>query len=357
LHWRRTHALASGLLLGVFSGWAAITRPLDALVIAIPIGIDMLLQLWRERQATGLAKTAAVLIAGAVPFLAIQVVFNIGVTGSWHHFPFDVAADRDYPGTSYGFHTYDPSRRPSSQLPQKQKSFDIFAVPAIKSHQPSTVFRSWFKRDLPAALQYGLPHPLFISLLPLSIAGLACARRRVIWAMFPLWVCLYFFYTFALAHYVLIAVPSLIIAALLGSRQLRIGGPKIQHAIEIFAACAIVILSVARTPPFAVSRDQWMDSSELRRIDTALAQLEKTPAVVLFHFPPQGAAHVEPVYNITTAWPDDAEVIRAHDLGDRNVEIFRYYAQRQPERAFYRYDRGDGSLTFLGFARDLANAD
>jgi hypothetical protein len=98
-----------------------------------------------------------------------------------------------------------------------------------------------------------------------------------------------------------------------------------------------------------------MDSSELRRIDSALARLDHTPAVVLFHFPPEGAAHLEPVYNITTAWPDDAEVIRGHDLGDRNIEIFRYYAARQPDRAFYRYDRADGTLTFLGFARDLGH--
>jgi hypothetical protein len=49
-------------------------------------------------------------------------------------------------------------------------------------------------------------------------------------------------------------------------------------------------------------------------------------------------------------------VIRAHDLGDRNIEIFRYYAEHQPERAFYLYDRGDNSLRFLGYAPALAQA-
>jgi hypothetical protein len=355
LRWRQTRSPLAVLLLGALSGWAAITRPLDALVVAVPIGVDMLIYVWRGGQGGSIAKTAALLLGGAAPFLALQLVFNVGVTGSWRNFPFDMAANRDYPGTTYGFHTYDPSVRPASSLPQKQKSFDIFAVPAIKSHQPSIVFRSWFTRDLPAALQYGLPHPLLICLLPLSVAGLASSRRRVVWVMFPLWVCLYFFYTFSLAYYVLIAVPSLIVSVLIGSRQLEIGGAAVRTAIGVFIACAIVILSVARTPPFAQGRDQWMDSSELRRIDAVLAHLDRSPAVVLFHFPPQGAAHLEPVYNITTPWPDDAEVIRAHDLGDRNVEIFRYYAQHQPGRAFYRYDRADGSLTFLGLARDLGH--
>ena len=55
-----------------------------------------------------------------------------------------------------------------------------------------------------------------------------------------------------------------------------------------------------------------------------------------------------------TAWPDDATVIHAHDLGPRNIEIYRYYAARQPERAFYLYDRGNDTITYLGTARELA---
>jgi hypothetical protein len=30
-------------------------------------------------------------------------------------------------------------------------------------------------------------------------------------------------------------------------------------------------------------------------------------------------------------WPDDAPIIRAHDLGERNAELFRYYAARKPQ--------------------------
>jgi hypothetical protein len=64
--------------------------------------------------------------------------------------------------------------------------------------------------------------------------------------------------------------------------------------------------------------------------------------------------HEEPVYNVDVTWPVDARIIRAHDLGDRNVELFRYYADRQPERNVYRFDRATGELTFLGKAADLA---
>ena len=100
-----------------------------------------------------------------------------------------------------------------------------------------------------------------------------------------------------------------------------------------------------------------MDATELRTIDTRLASEVQPPAVVLFRFPPNGPPAIEPVYNLTTPWPDDSPIIRAHDLGDRNIEIFNYYAKLQPDRRFYLYDRGTGSLTDLGLAKHRGNAN
>ncbi len=59
-------------------------------------------------------------------------------------------------------------------------------------------------------------------------------------------------------------------------------------------------------------------------------------------------------YNLDVAWPDDAPVVKALDLGPRNVELARHYADRQPDRAFFRYDFADDSLTPLGTAEELA---
>ena len=77
--------------------------------------------------------------------------------------------------------------------------------------------------------------------------------------------------------------------------------------------------------------------------------------MVLFKYSPGDNVIEEPVYNTDVAWPDDAPVIRAHDLGERNVEIFRYYADKQLDRMFYRFDRATGKLTPLGRARALAS--
>ncbi|HSV16193.1 MAG TPA: hypothetical protein VLI90_18165, partial [Tepidisphaeraceae bacterium] len=74
-----------------------------------------------------------------------------------------------------------------------------------------------------------------------------------------------------------------------------------------------------------------------------------------FRFHHGNNPHDEPVYNIDVAWPDDARIIRAHDFGlPKDEEIFRYYAQRDPQRVFYIFDRADDSLTELGTGQSLA---
>jgi hypothetical protein len=78
------------------------------------------------------------------------------------------------------------------------------------------------------------------------------------------------------------------------------------------------------------------------------------PAVVLFRFAPGSSVDEEPVYNTGVAWPDDAPIIRAHDLGPRDGELLRYYAARKPGRTFYLFDRADRSLTRLGNADHAA---
>jgi len=81
---------------------------------------------------------------------------------------------------------------------------------------------------------------------------------------------------------------------------------------------------------------------------------------VLFRFVKGDDHHQEPVYNVDVAWPDDAPIIHAHDLGEaRNQEIFRYYAERQPDRRFFLFVRQDFDpdgpvLSYLGTAKELA---
>src|SRR5207302_313471 len=68
------------LLIGACSGWAAITRPVDALILAIPVGVALLIDLGRATWPTRIRSLALPILA-AIPFLAIQATLNRGVTG------------------------------------------------------------------------------------------------------------------------------------------------------------------------------------------------------------------------------------------------------------------------------------
>ena len=81
------------------------------------------------------------------------------------------------------------------------------------------------------------------------------------------------------------------------------------------------------------------------------------PAVVLFKYHPGGNFLIEPVYNTSTAWPLDVAGDLAHDLGRRNLEIYRYFAEHQPDRMFYEsFDPATNALTPLGHPRQLLDA-
>jgi hypothetical protein len=87
-----------------------------------------------------------------------------------------------------------------------------------------------------------------------------------------------------------------------------------------------------------------------------LEALPHKPAIVLFRFQRGNIIDMEPVYNADVAWPDNAPVIRAHDRGSKNSELFAYYAARQPDRWVYLYDRGNDTLVDLGPVTKLAES-
>jgi len=109
-------------------------------------------------------------------------------------------------------------------------------------------------------------------------------------------------------------------------------------------------------------RDEPNVSQEISDFNKQLQQAQR-PAVVFFHWQrdpddptrlknPNAWKHEE-VYNIDSAWPDDSPVVRVQDLGPRDIELVRYYAQRQPSRVFYRYQQDTRQLTRLGTATEL----
>jgi hypothetical protein len=359
LRWRRNHRTDWAIGIGFFLGLAAATRPVDALCFAIPILIAVLVACAKKKSATAVAGIAV----GAIPFLCLQLLLNHGITGDWLRTPFGMYADTEYPGSSYGFHPYDPQARPRSNLPQMQRLYNDYR-PLIQLHQPANVLndlmrnrmRFVFSQTSPA------PFPLLVLLLPLSLLGFGYLNRTqrlataIVLAPLPLFLILYCGYFLSLPTYVLPTAPAVILCILLGAKVISNAWSSARRFATVGLTLFIFGTALAAFPNWSRANPEDVFRADLlASVNHQLASLSHRPAVVLFTYDRKRDVHQEPVYNADSAWPDDSPVIRAHDLGSRDREIYRYYAERQPARFFYRFDETSQTLHPLGSAVELAN--
>lgn len=385
LRWRSARSSAGGrswvrlaagpISIGVFAGWAAITRPADAVCFALPVGVALLLDCFRPEQGTDNERPVSrvrsagmvlgLIVLGATPFLALQAVFNKGVTGNWLETPYTFYLKQEQPNTSFGFHAYDPSARPASNNQRKLDYYDQFFAPYIVRHQPAENLRWWGKVYLPMTVDTTLPTRLALPLAAIGALAVFCSRRR--WAVvgvIPLFLLLYYFNTFFLEHYAILIAPAMLLLVVLGIRRCADAWPARASSIRASLSAGLVVTSLLILPEFNAlwpeqhqTGDETMTSSVMRfaKVDMPLAGNFKSPAIVLFAYRFGDSIVEEPVYNSDVAWPDDAPLIYAHDLGARNAELFRYYALRQPERRVYRFDRHSAEgIEDLGRVADLA---
>jgi hypothetical protein len=391
-------------LVGAFAGWAAITRPADAVCFALPVGAGMLLDLVRpcrrEKGTEGrgtwslkrprpdatvgrfgrpvlpaCAATAGLLVAGATPFLILQVVCNVGVTGRPLDTPFALYARQDMPGVGYGGFTgaaaaptsaAAPTAAVASVVPQKRDFYPQFVAPYVRRHQDAAALAGWWGRVyLPMTADTALPGRPCVAFLPAGLVLLRGRRRLAVAAVLPLFVLALVPYTFFLEHYAIVVIPATLLLLVLGVKATAMAaGPRLRRPVGAALSAGLVALCVASLPEAGAAWgegrqavDETFPSAFMRAAHAVRADAPdavRRPAVVLFRYRSGDPLSEEPVYNTDAAWPDDCPVIYAHDLGDRNGEIVRYYADRQPDRTFYRWDRRTGETEELGRADDLA---
>ncbi len=349
LHWRKHRRIPWAIAIGAFAGWAAITRPLDAICLILPLGVAMLWDL-RTLPRKRAVITLAVVVIAALPFLSLQLILDKGTTGHFLQSPITVYGQANFPGLAFGFHPYTGPLESPSPLPQVRDYYRDFLGPLLQQHGTQGFFKTWISQRWKPDIDVSIPGGLLLILLP---AGLLAIRRPAVAALvtgailFPL---AFTFYPTYLNHYGLVTAPAYILLILLAFDKLRKRFPIASAAIAI----AIATLAITSLPEVRRQHDHFMDAIYLADINLKLATLPHTPAVVLFHYVPgKSDIHEEPVFNIDTPWPDDAEVIRAQDLGPENHRIFEYYAKYQPNRFFYQYNRSTGELSERGWATDL----
>jgi hypothetical protein len=367
LRWRRNRSWGWAALLGAAAGWAGITRPVDGLVFAIVLGIVILFDL-RSQPVKVWLKTAIIVLIAASPFLLLQLKFNHDVTGQWLQTPFTDYTRRYYPGLEYGLGSAPDLSRYVSDLPQKQLVYERLVNKEYLPLQWSNLPRL-LMRPIRSALNNGVLNSLtfILMLLPLSILGLWNRRLWMVWGVVPIFILLYAGYPIFIRHYLVTIFPALAFLLVMPIRILSQTFPRQRDWIHTSMPLAIIALAAASLPQFDRSvHDPFMEAKELESIDRKLAQVDR-PAIVLFHFnPTTDSTDLEPVYNSDVAWPDDAPLIRAHDLnatitaigkpGDRDLPLYQYYSRIDPQRIVYLYERhgGNGRLVRLGTVTEMA---
>jgi hypothetical protein len=365
LRWRQRKELRWALLIGIFAGWAAITRPADALAYAIPLGIAMLFAL-RDEPIKKWIATVALLIAGAAPFLALQISLDAGVTGHPFETPYTHLLREEQPGVAFGFPTFDPSAKANSKLSQKQAYYE-WCQPYLKDHRPLEALRRLILprgagggNDDPRLLilaNADLPSRVLLVLVPLGLLALNNRRRLLLASTLPCFFSMYLFHAFYFEHYSLVVIPAVVLLVLAGRRVLA----DVWRPLDVPIAMAILVLCITSLwevkqifpqPENQPTQDGMLETAPIGVIDRELIRNKvKPPAVVLFK--PMTDFFEDPVYNLQTASIDDQPIIRARDLGPRDIEIIRYYAQRRPDRMFYLCDPDNLGISRLGTAREL----
>jgi hypothetical protein len=357
LKWRERRAWGWAAVIGMTAGWAAITRPADAVVFAGVVGVAMACDLARCSVRSWVASALPILIA-AIPFLAIQIVFDLGVTGHAFETPYARYVRLEQPGTEFSLHPapIPDDAAPASQLQQKQIYYRQFLLPRIRRYQQAGPVMQWPLGKFAEVAQYALPHPLLLWPLAVSVLALTDRRRWVVWLTTPLLALLYSFNPFLLAWYMLSWMPGLIVGVLLGIESIATGLPRSAIASAALTAGIVTLAIVTLVQPDQTNTELWR-APELEAMHWLDSFHPPKPAVVLIRFVPGFNVNEEPVYNRATAWPDDAWVVRLHDLGTtRDHEVFSYYAAHQPDREAYRFDLGSGDFVDLGNVKDLSKS-
>jgi NADH:ubiquinone oxidoreductase subunit K len=220
--------------------------------------------------------------------------------------------------------------------------------------RPASALRQLFAERLPTTLALTMPTPYLLILLPVALLGLTDRRRWVFWLMsWCFLVAAGLFYIF-LDHYTIAAAPAVIFTVVLSIKVIRLALPKAGVA-TVFVPAAVLLLAIESIAinrqdiyepiPATGSSPGWVSRFNFRQIPDTV----RKPALVFFRFSPKEGTWEEPVYNWDVLNPDDAPVIRAHDLGaKRDVALLQYYQRKRSELSVYVFDRAQLKLQTLG---------
>lgn len=355
LGWRERPGKWRAVLIGALAGWLVIVRPQDAAFVLPVVGmmtVGLLRRNWRQW-----TRHAALAVAAAAPFLSLQIIQNVGMTGSPFRTAYWTYTQTMQPGT--GFLSGNSLQNPQSMLQQKRDYNATFGG-AQQAFWNEPLYLGVIRSRIGVLLDAGFPTVALGALIPLGLVGMwrrpsghagECGGRYLL-AVLGLYVLIYGTFTFYLTQYVL--PISGILAGLIAFAPVGVGAILSRGETVARASLATVVLALTLAHMPEINhrfRDPYPDPADSRAVSAIEASLNVKPAVLLVRYSTGNNYHDEPVYNLDHYQIEANTVIRAHDLGE---EQNRKLLAGLPEpRMVYLFDRRSRRLMVLGKSDEL----
>ena len=221
LAWRKSKALRWVLLAGIAAGWYAITRPLDAVCVLLPIALVWGWELRREPMKVKAISLAVVIVAMA-PFVGLQLAFDRAVTGHALQTPVSMYYRMYLNVRGFGLEKYDPNFSPPTQSMLVRDTYlGNRRACAVKFQTIRQATMQWFTDRLPMSFAVGLPSLLLIVLYPVGLLQLTDRRRAVFWSIFWFYMAGSALVFIFLTQYLMAVAPAIIFSVLLGARAIK----------------------------------------------------------------------------------------------------------------------------------------
>jgi hypothetical protein len=353
LEYRTHHRPWVLVALGACVGALAITRPVTAVALTVPVSVVMMRELQRVRawRPLGLATLAGIAL------LAVLPMQNHATTGNWRLSPL-VAYSREYTPFDFPGFGYTPPAHTLAPLPPDLDSVRTYLTEARRRHTlsalPATLASrvSYIALDIFVGWRASLLLFALVGALTMPVAGLFALATS---ATLLLTYAFHAHWSFWTAYYVE-GYPAIVFASAAGLHAFarwmirrRIsarlpsgiaGDPRVRAAVV--GLCAFVLVpGVIILPRY---RAAWQRTTTYqRRFTTALwlAQRESPRSIIFVDYGQNHDVHSSLVWNV----PDlaSAKTWIAHERGPDDLRLLRL----APERQAYIFRADQGRLTRL----------
>lgn len=302
--------LRDGALLGLGLGLHWLTRPYETIFLALGVllfGVFFLRPSWRA-----LAKPALAAIMVLVPAIALSLLQNKQVTGSWTTLPYSLS--RYQYGVPAAF-TWQRNPQPHNELTREQQ-FQYKMQTSFRTSGPETI-QTYLTR-----LEYRIRFYRFFFLptlyvaLPFFFAKLR--ELRFLWVALTLFIFALGvnFYPFFEVHYLGALTCLFVLVSIVGLQQFRSDVAR----VIVFLCVAFFVFWYTRS---------FFDQPRPDRHIAVNQELARTPGkqLVFVRYWPEHIFQDEWVYN--DADIDHAQVVWARDLGaSEDRKLLQYYPNR-----------------------------